>query len=466
MSRSICSLAALLCLAQIPGRAQDFDGQRLLYGSLHAFADLHKKQGHTNLHADPEQGVFVYDINNGHKLVERFPAKLWKSWNHGWAGVAAHAGSGVFYQVQDGSYIRAHSILGKKLLWERGTFTEADKKWAAASPDHDLRTRAFQYIDRRFAVTKDGKYLIVPDRDSAKVKDGEPVGMGVPVVRVLDAATGEWVKNIALVDPKAEDKTTSSGSPHNVLAMRRYIYASQWNDGHVYCIDPESLEVARRIGPVVLLKEAESKDQAVSDAQLRGTEEVHGSQSIQHFSVDPSERYVYVEPVKAFGLGIIEVESGEFLGNWPIPEPKPGSLHAQRMSVPEAEANQLHSKANHGIAARPNSTEVWMTDDRWGLLHVWDAATIPPKYVDCVPVFEDIRQPIYDFSWVNFDIYGQYAYASNKVIDANTRQIVATLNGLNEASIEIQIKDGKVVRTGHDMGSGLDTWVEGYGMPE
>jgi hypothetical protein len=106
-----------------------------------------------------------------------------------------------------------------------------------------------------------------------------------------------------------------------------------------------------------------------------------------------------------------------------------------------------------------------MTDDNWGVLHVWDVATIPPRYVECVPVFEGIRQPIYDFSWVSFDINGDYAYASNKVIDAKTRKIVAKLNGLNEASVEIQIKDGKVIRTGHDGGSGLDTWLAGYDVP-
>jgi hypothetical protein len=61
-----------------------------------------------------------------------------------------------------------------------------------------------------------------------------------------------------------------------------------------------------------------------------------------------------------------------------------------------------------------------------------------------------------------YDINGDYCYASNKVIDAKTRKFVATLDGLNESSLEIQIKDVKVVRTGHDMGSGLDTWIEGF----
>jgi hypothetical protein len=468
----ICTLLALTAgVAAIPSARADEPGiKRYLVGSLNGFAggDFHQKQGHTNFHAKPEQGVFVYDINNGNKLVERFPAKLWTSWSAGWAGVAAHAGTGVFFQVEDGKAIRAYDFLGKKLLWERGLNTPADKQWADASADHDLRTRAFQYIDRRFAVTKDGRHLIVPDRDSAKKKDaksGKPLGLGVPVVRVLDAQTGAWVKNIALVDPAAQGKTTGGCSPHMVLAMRRYIYASEWNDGHVYCIDPATLEVARRLGPVVLGQGGESKNQTVSDAQLRGTEEAHGSQSIQHFSVDEAEKYVFVEPVKAFGLGMIEVASGKFLGHWPLPPAAPDSLLARRQAIKEAQGNQLHSKANHGIAARPHSTEVWMTDDNWGVLHVWDAATVPPKYMACVPVFEDIKQPIYDFSWVSFSIDGKYCYASNKVIDADKRKVVAKLNGLNEASVEIQIKDGKVIRTGHDGGSGLDTWREGYDLP-
>jgi len=60
---------------------------------------------------------------------------------------------------------------------------------------------------------------------------------------------------------------------------------------------------------------------------------------------------------------------------------------------------------------------------------------------------------------------GVFVYASNMVLDADARKVVAKLNGLNEASIEIQVKDGKVVRTGHDGGSGLDTWIEGYDLP-
>lgn len=455
--RTILAFAAIALLAAAPSARADDALKRYLFASLH----------HSQRFDEPtEQGLFVYDIDHGHRRVEKFPAKTWKSWSGGWAGIAAHAGTGRVFQVQDGQAIRAYDILGKRLLWERHRATPADRRWAEAAPGRDLHQRAFAYIDRRFGVTKDGKYLLVPDRDSAKIdKEKGPVGLGVPVVRVLDAATGQWVKNIPLVDPQGEDEASRRGSPHNVHVMRRYAYASKWHDGYVYCIDTERLEVVRRLGPVQMREKPADAAEQSSTASLEGRdyiEPTHRTSSIQHFSVDPAERYVYAEPVPAFGLGILDVETGDFVGQWPIPDPEPGSLRARRMAIEEAKANKLHSKRNHGIAARPCSTEVWMTDDYWGMVHIWDTATIPPKYEAAVPVFEDIRQPIADFSWLNFNIDGRYCYASNRVIDAQTHEIVAKLDGLNEASLEVQVHRGRVVRTGHDMGSGLDTWAEGY----
>lgn len=52
--------------------------ERYLFASVHRFASFHAKQGRTNFHDETEQGVFVYDINDGHKLVEKSPAK----WSH------------------------------------------------------------------------------------------------------------------------------------------------------------------------------------------------------------------------------------------------------------------------------------------------------------------------------------------------------------------------------------------------
>ncbi len=254
-------------------------------------------------------------------------------------------------------------------------------------------------------------------------------------------------------------------------ARKWEVFNQHQNSGYVYCISPQKPEVVRKLGPVTMdgMADVQTTSDTESNAREAGTaghltlEPEHQLASIQHFSVDETEKYVYAEPVKAKGLGIIDIESGQYLGRWDISGPKPGSLRERRYSIKEAEANQLHSKRNHGIAARLNSYEVWMTEDRWGFLHVWDVSSLPPRYVRGVPVFDDIRQPIRDFSWVNFSIDGKYVYASNRVIDATRGVIIAKLDGLNEACLEIQMKEGKVVRTGHDMGSGLATWIRGYG---
>ena len=112
--------------------------------------------------------------------------------------------------------------------------------------------------------------MLVPDRDSAKKdKDGKPLGLGVPVIRVLDAKTGKWVKNIPLVHPQAADKSQGRGSPHQVQVMRRYIYASQWQDGYIYCISPETLEVVRRLGPVDMAEGNQPLDRTATDAFTR-----------------------------------------------------------------------------------------------------------------------------------------------------------------------------------------------------
>ncbi len=449
-----------------PGGDQgnDREIERYLYASLHQSKTFHEPT---------TQGLFVYDMNYGHKLVKEFPAVSWISFNQhqnsGWSGVGAHAGTGRFFQVQDGQAIRGYDIATGRLLWEVYALNKQMlEKIEDPEKKRELLKKNFSYIDRRFGVTKDGKYLLVPDRDSGR----KGSSLGIPMVKVLDASTGEWVRNIVLSDPENPKAVPVNTFPHNVHVMSRYIYVSMWNSGYIYCIDPGKLEVVRRLGPVEMEEMEEAPEKASGtrkediDQEAYGyvtLEPEHKLASIQHFSVDPREKYVFTEPVKAFGIGIIDVESGKFLGRWDLPEPEPGSLRARRYAIKEAEANQLHNKRNHGIAARPNSSEVWITEDRWGFAHIWDVSAIPPEYKGAVPVFTDIKQPIMDYSWITFSIDGKYAYASNRVIDADEHVIVAKLDGLNEACLEIQVKEGKIIRTGHDMGSGLDTWVRGYG---
>jgi len=405
----------------------------------HLYASVYPAQ---RFHEPTAQGLFVYDIRDGHKRIRTFPSKTWKAWNAGWSGLAAHAELGLIYQVEDGTAVRAYEIAGGGLVWETPVL---DPKAIEAIADPGERAKAVEagilYADRRIAVTKDGRYLLVPDRNAA---NPESLGHAPPRIVVLDARTGAFVKNIPLPFEAQGPGGPSYGSPHHVLAMRRYIHASMWADGHIACIDPRTLEVVRRLGPI------ESEGDALG---------------IQHFSVDPAERYAYVCPVSHLGLAIIDIESGRLLGTWPLPEPKARSIRARRLASETAKAKRLHNARMHGIAYRPGHAEVWQTEDEYGLIHIWDVSDIPPRYVDALYIFDDPERPIANFCWVAFGIDGTYAYASNRVIDADSRQVIATLDGINESSIEIQMKDGRVIRASHDGGSGLDTWREGFDLP-
>ena len=449
------TLAGLLLILQFPSQ-QVAQAQTQESPSRFLFAAVHNSKHFPKT----ETGLFVFDIENGHQLVDEITESKLGPHRAGWGGMTAHAETGRLIHIDDQHYIRCFDIVSRELLWERGQETKAERKWAAAEEGRDIKERSFSYIERRTGITKDGKYLLIPDRQSANPRRG----FGTPVVRVLDMETGEWVKNIPLVDPAGEDRDSLRGNPHHLQVMRNYIYASKWNDGHVYLINPQTLEVERRIGPVTLYDEApDSGDGAApaSEGANLGYEPDHQSQSIQHFSVSPDEKYVFVEPVKSYGLGIIEVESGEYLGRWDHPDPETPGIQKERFDA-NMRGNKLHSKLNHGIAVRPGTNEVWTTSDRWGYLHVWDVSQFPPKHVRVVPVYEDIKERVMDFSWVNFSIDGDYCYAFDKVIDAETGEIVKRLPGLNESSLEIQILDDQVVRTGHGCGSGLETWTEGF----
>jgi len=82
-----------------------FEGEgirRLLFASTQDFTKKRKEEPGIAFHAKPQQGLFVYDIEEDHDLVERFPAETWDSWNNGWSGLAAHAESGRLFQLLDG----------------------------------------------------------------------------------------------------------------------------------------------------------------------------------------------------------------------------------------------------------------------------------------------------------------------------------------------------------------------------
>ena len=100
---------------------------------------------------------------------------------------------------------------------------------------------------------------------------------------------------------------------------------------------------------------------------------------------------------------------------------------------------------HHGIAVRPgHKKEVWTIDDGWGYLYIFDYSTMPPKWIEDVPLFSDITQvvgPPHD-RWLQFSNDGRYCYTTSRVIDAETRKVISTKMTVSEKIVEVDFQDG------------------------
>jgi hypothetical protein len=102
-----------------------------------------------------------------------------------------------------------------------------------------------------------------------------------------------------------------------------------------------------------------------------------------------------------------------------------------------------------------DETEIWLTDNANNYLRVFDATVMPPTLKTSVKVR---AEP----GWITFGIDGRLVYPSTgDVIDARTKQIVATLvdeNGVNvesEKMLQIDFAGGKPIRAGNQFGTGM-----------
>ncbi len=113
-----------------------------------------------------------------------------------------------------------------------------------------------------------------------------------------------------------------------------------------------------------------------------------------------------------------------------------------------------HGCPSHGVGLTPDEKEVWVADAHNRQMHIFDNTTMPPEQFASV----ELRgEP----GWITFTLDGRYAFPSTgDVIDTRTRKIVAGLKDergretASEKLLEIDFKDGKVVRAGDQFGVG------------
>src|SRR5262249_39343065 len=113
-----------------------------------------------------------------------------------------------------------------------------------------------------------------------------------------------------------------------------------------------------------------------------------------------------------------------------------------------------HGIPSHGIAMTHDETEIWLADNANHFIRIFDVTVTPPVMKTSVKVRDEP-------GWITFGIDGRLGYSSTgDVIDAQTKQIVATLQDESggrvesEKMLEIDFAGGKPIRAGNQFGFG------------
>jgi hypothetical protein len=301
-------------------------------------------------------------------------------------------------------------------------FTDSDEDTVVA---FDLSSEEFlweidldncDHVDR-LNVTLDGTAVYVPCKASN-------------TGHAIDAMTGETL---------AQWETGESAHNTFIGELGKYVYFSSWREGPLQVFDPKTHEEVFTI---------DGWDH----------DEIGG---IRPFSVTPDERYVYTTHTELLGFAVLDVEARTVLHVIEAQTPEERTQHES------AQGQRPHGgeSRSHGIAVRPGAKEVWVIDDEWGYLYVYDITELPPKHLANVELFDDIEEAWgadLHWRWVFVTADGEYVYPGDgQIVDADTKQRISERITPSEKLIEIDRIGGDIVRVSgqnggvyHQLGGG------------
>jgi hypothetical protein len=380
-------------------RADDGDVQRRLYVTS---PDAAGGQG--------GRGIYVFDIDNDHRLVKRIrvPEML-----GGTRGCCGSAGNGRLYVSHSNTDILCFDIATEKVIWNR----HFSKEEGGAD---------------RCCVTPDGKKVYVPEGWwSATSKS----------LKVLDGDTGKTIKVIPL-NPDFGSDTGIAGNGHNsfMSASGRRMYVGSTSCGWMFAVDTATDKIVHKAGAFQLPR---SGPYVALDPESPGINKGR----VSPYCINGRETRCYVNTARV-GFFIGDVVTGKVL-HWE--------------EVTDARG------FSHGVGITPGEKEIWLwgpergplTDadgkrrSRSGCLYLYDATTMPPRH------FKDIKLRRMTHGWITFSMDGKYAYPDTlEVIDAKSKEIIGQLRDAKDAPlasskfIEVHLRGGKVVAMGEQFGNG------------
>jgi outer membrane protein assembly factor BamB len=360
----------------------------------------------------PGTGRYLYVTNDRGRRIDVFSNTTGEHsllWSFPYAdpggrvgGVCAdHATQRIFAtQLSDGT-VAAYDMLTGKIIWRVNTV----EKYGLRQPD-------------RLTITVDGKALFVPMNFSRETSGYG--GWQNHVFLVLDAATGQKISEIA-----------RPGRPHNSWSGEagQYMYLGGRSDQTLVVADQKTYNVVKTIGPF--------------------------DWPIRMFVTDPRESFFYTVLTRTVGFGVADIRAGKVLPDVLVQVPKTRTKYWTASSAGGGAGSLPHGDNpwSHGLGMRPGgSEEVWVLNDEWGYLHVFDTKANPsrPRFKGHVELFDEIDAPWNADSglrWVAFSIDGKYCYPSDgSVVDCETGKKTAMKISASEKLLEVEFRSGKAVR--------------------
>jgi DNA-binding beta-propeller fold protein YncE len=231
--------------------------------------------------------------------------------------------------------------------------------------------------------------------------------LGAPKWVVADARTGALITTI--------DKP---GNPHNTQYSddgTRVYFEAEGNTRTMSVVDAKTRTIVKEIGPF--------------------------GNMVRPFTFNGKQTLLFANINDFLGFEVADLKTGAILHHVEVPGVTAGK-------------SPTHGIPSHGIAMTQDETEIWIADNANNFLRIFDATVMPPTLKASVKVRDEP-------GWITFGIDGKLAYSSTgDVVDAATKQIVATLqdeNGANaesEKMLEIDFAGGRPAVAGDQFGKG------------
>lgn len=239
-----------------------------------------------------------------------------------------------------------------------------------------------------FSLTTDGRKLYLPCGEGRADCD---------YWTVIDTETGNELTRIPM-----------HMSPHNTIATldgERVYLASSHHD-RLAVVDPRTDEIVEWIGPF--------------------------RDSIRPFTVNRADTLVFVTVDFLSGFEVARTDTGEKLF----------TVEVEGFPVAPDKFPTLPVTQSHGIALTPDEQELWVADDVYDHIHVFDVRGLPderPRQIADIPLGTSPK-------WINFTRDGRHAHISTgQIIDRRTRKVVALVEP-SRHFVQIDWKDGEPVR--------------------